>query len=86
MNKTNPKASLWLDFGPYYRVEKKIKPTQNSQAMKKGASVNSLGKENCEIKGSVQDMAAMMLMLINFNYNVCALLTFIIIIIFNTLQ
>ena len=35
--------------------------------MKKGAALKSLGEKNCEIKGGDQQMAAMMLILINFN-------------------
>ena len=39
---------------------------KNSQAVKKGAVLKSLGEKSCEIKGGSQEMAAMMLMLINF--------------------
>ena len=35
--------------------------------MKNGAALKSLGEKSCEIKGGGQEMAAMMLMLINFN-------------------
>ena len=41
-------------------------PHKNSQAMKKWCG-KSLAEKSCEIKGSGQGMAAMMLMLINFN-------------------
>ena len=34
---------------------------------KMGAALKSLGEKSCEIKGGGQEMAAMMLMLINFN-------------------
>ena len=44
--------------------------------MKKGAVLKSLGEKSCEIKGGGQQMAVIMLMLINFN-NGCALLKFI---------
>ena len=43
--------------------------------MKNGVALKSLGEKCCEIKGGGQEMAAMMLMLINFN--MCALLKFI---------
>ena len=42
-------------------------PLKNSQAVKKSADLKSLGEKSCEIKGDGQEMAAMMLMLINFN-------------------
>ena len=44
-----------------------IYPHKNSQAVKNGAALKSLGEKSCEIKGGSQEMAAMMLMLINFN-------------------
>ena len=45
-----------------------IHPLKNSQAVKKkSAALKSLGEKNYEIKGGGQEMAAMMLMLINFN-------------------
>ena len=34
---------------------------KNSQAVKKGVALKSLGEKNCEIKGGGQQMAAMML-------------------------
>ena len=40
---------------------------KNSQAVKKGVALKSLGLKSCEIKGGDQQMAAIMLMLINFN-------------------
>ena len=42
-------------------------PHKNSQAVKKWCGLKSLGEKSCEIKGGGQEMAAMMLMLINFN-------------------
>ena len=45
---------------------KKLKLHKNSQAVKNGAALKSLGEKSCEIKGGSQEMAAMMLMLINF--------------------
>ena len=45
----------------------KLYPHKNSQAVKKGAALKSLGEKSCEIKGGGQQMAAMMLILINFN-------------------
>ena len=39
--------------------------------MKKGAALKSLGQKSCEIKSGDQEMAAMMLMLINFNSAHC---------------
>ena len=44
--------------------------------MKKGVALISLSEKSCEIEGGGQQMAAMMLMLINF-INGCALLKFI---------
>ena len=44
--------------------------------MKKGATLKSLGEKSGEIKGGSQQMAAMMLILINFN-NAQPLLKFI---------
>ena len=41
--------------------------TQNSQFVKNGVALKSLGEKSYEIKGGSQEMAAMMLMLINFN-------------------
>ena len=35
--------------------------------MKKGVALKILGEKSCDIKGGGQQMAAMMLMLINFN-------------------
>ena len=51
-------------MGPY----KEVKSTQkkNSQVVKNGAALKSLGEKGCEIKGGGQEIAAMMLMLINF--------------------
>ena len=43
-----------------YKVQKGVKSSQNSQAVKNGAALKSLGEE---IKGGCQEMAAMMLML-----------------------
>ena len=43
--------------------------------MKNGAALKSLGEKSCEIKDGGQEMAAMMLMLKNFN-NAQALLKF----------
>ena len=51
-------------------------PHKNSQAVKKGVAFKSLDEKSCEIKGGGQQMAAMMLIVINFN-NGCALLKFI---------
>ena len=42
-------------------------PHKNSQAVKNGAALKSLGEKICEIKGGGQEMVAMMLILINFN-------------------
>ena len=39
----------------------------SSQAVKKGVALKSLGENSCEIKGGSQQVAAMMLILINFN-------------------
>ena len=44
-----------------------IYPHKNSQAVKKWCGLKSLDEKSCEIKGGSQEMAAMMLMLINFN-------------------
>ena len=40
---------------------------KNSQAVKKGVALKSLGEKSCKIKSDSQQMAAMMLMLIKFN-------------------
>ena len=40
---------------------------KNSQAVKNGVALKSLGEKSCKTKGGGQEMAAMMLMLINFN-------------------
>ena len=54
-----------------------VYPHKNSQAVKKGAALKSLGEKSCEKqKGGGQQMATMMLMLINFN-NAQPLLNFI---------
>ena len=50
-------------MGPY-KVQKEVKSTQNSQAVKNGAALKSLDEKTCEIKGGGKEMAAMMLMLI----------------------
>ena len=42
--------------------------------MKSGAALKSLDENSSEIKGGGQEMAAVMLMLINFNNGCCALL------------
>ena len=62
MSKNKPQ-SLVLGL---YKVQKDVKSTQKSQAMKNGAALNSLGEKSCEIKGGGQEMAAMMLILKNF--------------------
>ena len=38
-------------------------PHKSSQAVKNGAALKILGKKSCEIKGSSQEMAAVMLLL-----------------------
>ena len=43
---------------------------KNSQAVKKGVALKSLGKKSCEIKSGGQEMAAMMLMLIVYSYKI----------------
>ena len=62
----NLKVSHRLVLRPY-KVQKGVKSTQNSQAVKNGAALKSLGEKTCEIKGGGQEMAAMMLMLKKFN-------------------
>ena len=42
-------------------------PHKSNQAVKKWCGLKILGEKSCEIKGGSQEMAAMMLMLINFN-------------------
>ena len=45
-----------------------IKSTKKQPSCKKkSAALKNLGEKSCEIKGGGQEMAAMMLMLINFN-------------------
>ena len=44
-----------------------IYPHKNSHAMKNGVALKILGEISFEIKGGGQEMAAMMLLLINFN-------------------
>ena len=48
-------------------LQRKDNPNKNSQAVKNGAALKSLGEKSCEIKGGSQEMAAMILMPINFN-------------------
>ena len=45
----------------------KLVPYKHSQAVNKGTVLKSLGKKCFEISGDVQKMAAMMLILLNFN-------------------
>ena len=41
--------------------------TKTAKLWKNGVALKSLSEKRCEIKGGGQEMAAMMLMLINFN-------------------
>ena len=56
-------VKLW--FAIYMQLKRL--PHKNSQAVKNDAALKSLCEKSCEIKGGGQEMAAMMLMLINFN-------------------
>ena len=76
VSKTNLKVSHRLVFGPY-KVQKEVKSTQNSHAVKKWCSLKILGEKSCEIKGGGQEMAAMILILKKFNNGcVCIVKTY----------
>ena len=69
MSKNKPQS---LVLGPY-KVQKGVKSTQKQPSCEKnGAALKNLGEKSCEFKGGGQEMAAMMLMLKNFN-NGCVL-------------
>ena len=67
MSKNKPQVSHRLVLGPY-KVQNGVKPTQKQPSCKKnGAALKCLGEKSCEIQGGGQEMAAMMLILKQFN-------------------
>ena len=66
---TLPCVSIKYSCLPYISLRCNYNPLKNSQAVnkKKSAAFKSLGEKSCEVNSGDQEMAATMLMLINFN-------------------
>ena len=65
-----------LVLGPY-KVQKEVKSMQKQPGCEKMLQPSKSWVKICEIKGGGQEMAAMMLMLINFNSSIIAAISWL---------
>ena len=65
---TNLKASIWVALGYIFKIHNKdVKSMQKTVKLyKKGVAFENTGGKSCEIKDGGHEMAAMVLMIINF--------------------
>ena len=67
-------------FGYIFKIQKEVKSMQKQlSCIKKVQPSTILHEKSCEMKGCGHEIAAMMLMIINFNNGFLALIKFIII-------